>query len=279
MTKIIVGLVIIAIAALYFQSKEKLAEKQTQDKAPIAMGSSATATRPGFAPPEKPTNSLMPSPPQNAPAAKKAGALPMERNVTDAQGRALQGIVLGKASNTIGFRRIADQKEFVIPISRLSSADQAFLQGIPDQNREEIERIVAEQKLNGRIARWNSDYEFAMAEAKKYNLPIYMIFTGPDWCPPCKSMERNILNTTEFREFADRRLVLLKILVPAKGRLSPENKALAAKHSVDSYPFVVITSANGKHIYQKAGGYDDLPAYIAMLGRELAGPGSESADR
>jgi len=246
-TKIVVGLVLLALAALYFQSK------MPDDAAPAA-------TAP--VPPKPPAALPEPSP--------ESLSVPFPRTITDAQGRALEGTVIGKAATTIAFRRTADQQEFLIPIARLAPQDQTFLTALRDQRRDELERIAADLKLAGRVAHWHSDFRMAQFEAKKHQLPIYLIFTGPDWCPACDSMERSILNTADFKNFANRRLVLMKILVPPKGRLSPENQKLADLYRVDSYPTVVMISPEGEMIYSNAGGYEKLSPYLSMIGDELS---------
>jgi len=85
-------------------------------------------------------------------------------------------------------------------------------------------------------ATWRENHDAAMAEAEKHDLPVYMLFTGSDWCPPCQALERNILRAPTFRSYADENLVLLKLDFP-RGRAQREsvkaqNQALAKKWDV-----------------------------------------------
>ena len=46
---------------------------------------------------------------------------------------------------------------------------------------------------------WYTDINQVYELSKKSNKPIFAFFTGSDWCPACKGMQKTILTTPEFR--------------------------------------------------------------------------------
>jgi hypothetical protein len=74
---------------------------------------------------------------------------PIERSITDVQGRVLEGEILGKADNKIHFSRAGDGQEFTIGIQTLSQKDQHFLDTLPDgifKQKEELKKNEANKK-------------------------------------------------------------------------------------------------------------------------------------
>ncbi len=56
---------------------------------------------------------------------------------------------------------------------------------------------------------WYLDYDQAKEVAKKENKPIIILFTGSDWCPPCKALKKEVLPNEVFKkEVANAVLVL-----------------------------------------------------------------------
>jgi len=119
-------------------------------------------------------------------------------------------------------------------------------------------------------ATWRENHDAAMAEAEKHDLPVYMLFTGSDWCPPCQALERNILRAPTFRSYADENLVLLKLDFP-RGRAQREsvkaqNQALAKKWDVSGFPTVIVTTPEGRRLHRSSGfGGGSPEAYVAKL--------------
>ncbi len=104
---------------------------------------------------------------------------------------------------------------------------------------------------------WLTNIEQAKKLAQTEHKPILLVFEGSDWCAPCKKLERNILNTPEFKAFAKEHLVLLKADFPRrkKNRL-PEmqqkhNDALAAQYNPEGiFPTILILDAQGNILGQ-----------------------------
>ncbi len=104
---------------------------------------------------------------------------------------------------------------------------------------------------------WHTDIEAAKEKAKKYQLPLLLVFSGSDWCKPCIKLRENILYSAEFERYAFKNLVLVELDFPAlkKNRLSKEqtthNEQLAEKYNAKGvFPSMVVITHTGKQLGQ-----------------------------
>ena len=100
---------------------------------------------------------------------------------------------------------------------------------------------------------WQYNLSTAQKMAKEKNREIILVFSGSDWCAPCIKLEKEILESEEFKAFAKDNFVLLKADFPRrkKNKLSKEqqekNNKLAEKYNTNGYfPFVLVLNYNGK---------------------------------
>ena len=114
--------------------------------------------------------------------------------------------------------------------------------------------------------------EEALNQAKENNKHVLINFSGSDWCRSCILLKKTILNTAEFKAFADKELVILDVDFPRlkKNRLSKEqtakNEALAEKYNKKGqFPTIILLDKEGKVVGKT--GYKKLsPAqYIAHI--------------
>lgn len=94
---------------------------------------------------------------------------------------------------------------------------------------------------------WFTDQSDAMAYAAEHDDNILMVFAGSDWCRPCIQFKKDILEATDFKEYADGNIVILYLDFPSKkkNKLSKEatknNEALAEKYNQSgSFPKIVL---------------------------------------
>lgn len=187
------------------------------------------------------------------------GQFPLSRVITNAAGRSISGTIIGKMGEEIAFKRDADGKAFVLSISQLSPDDQLELSELTDESVETVVSLRSEQSAPGvanapaaaqkqrtRNAKWHEVPETAFAESKALGLPVYVLFTGSDWCPPCKMLEKTIHEDDAFSEFADKNLVLLVIDFPKRkaqsSTVKERNRKMASDWQVRGYPSIFLTN-------------------------------------
>ncbi len=110
-----------------------------------------------------------------------------------------------------------------------------------------------------KIGKWTMDYNAALKAGKKYDKPIFLQFTGSDWCPWCKLMAKNVFATAVWKKYAKKNLFLVYLnfprydlsLVPKKYR--ERNNLLVQQYGVQGFPTYIILDSDGKTILGKLG--------------------------
>jgi protein disulfide-isomerase len=106
--------------------------------------------------------------------------------------------------------------------------------------------------LHAETSGWLTDFSAAKKKAKEENKPILMLFTGSDWCPWCIKWEKEAFSQTEFKDYANKNLVLLFVDFPDKKPLpkaqARANDALQAKFKIEEYPTVVLLDSDAKKL-------------------------------
>jgi len=118
-------------------------------------------------------------------------------------------------------------------------------------------------------AEWLTDLPKAQAKAKAEKKMILMDFTGSDWCGWCIMLDKEVFSKPEFKDYANKNLVLLELDFPRAKKMPPEltaqNEKLAMKYGIQGFPTVVVFDSNGKPLgapgYQAGG----PQAFIAEL--------------
>ena len=93
----------------------------------------------------------------------------------------------------------------------------------------------------------------AFEEAVAKQLPVLLVFSGSDWCQLCIKFDKQILQDSIFKAFADNRLLVLKADFPQRKKLSKEiittNELLAERYNPNgSFPLAVLLNSDGSHI-------------------------------
>lgn len=130
-------------------------------------------------------------------------------------------------------------------------------------------------------ARWLDDYSEALALAEETGRPVLVVFTGSDWCQHCRTLERNVLETDTFQDWAEGRVVLLMIDMPQAGISLEERKArskICVRYGVRSFPNTVLVAPDGTKITAQAGYHGQTPStYVAALDGHLPAQGLAEA--
>ncbi len=120
--------------------------------------------------------------------------------------------------------------------------------------------FAQESTVDNSHVNWQISFDEATKKAKKEKKPILIFFTGSDWCPPCKKIERELIETDKFKNFSNKNLVLYKAdfprnrdLVSKEAKL--ENEKLKMNYRISSFPSIIVVDANGYVLGEKIGAY------------------------
>jgi thioredoxin-related protein len=113
---------------------------------------------------------------------------------------------------------------------------------------------------------WLGDFNAAKNEAAQKHKLILINFSGSDWCGPCIRLRKEILESSDFENFASDNLVLVRADFPRqrKNQLNKEqvklNETLADKYNADGkFPYTLLVDANGKILKQWDGFPNETP--------------------
>ncbi len=105
---------------------------------------------------------------------------------------------------------------------------------------------VAQQAAN----EWLTEGQPALDRAAKNNKDVLMLFTGSDWCPPCKKLEEEVLSQAEFMDGVKANFVLVKFdflrqqpVLPAQ---EAENSKWSQQWGIEGYPTIVLVDRQKK---------------------------------
>ncbi len=103
---------------------------------------------------------------------------------------------------------------------------------------------------------WHTRYDKALEDANRLDRPVFIVFSGSDWCAACIRFKRDVLSQPEFIAFAKDALVLLNLDFPRrkKNRLPEplvlENSKLASQYNAEGlFPRAVLVDKQGKVLW------------------------------
>jgi thioredoxin-related protein len=117
-------------------------------------------------------------------------------------------------------------------------------------------------------ADWPSDYDKALATAKAEGKPVFINFTGSDWCGPCIEMHKRVFSQKEFLDYGAKNLVLVEIDYPKTKPLSEEikkqNERLKIQFKIDrlGFPTIALVDSAGSLLGTSTGYDGEGPAEI-----------------
>lgn len=96
---------------------------------------------------------------------------------------------------------------------------------------------------------WETNLETALQKAKQENKAVLVNFTGSDWCIWCQRLSNEVFSKSEFENFAEEKLILVKIDFPQNIEQSAEtkmyNNQLAQRFGVEGFPTIFLLKSNG----------------------------------
>ncbi len=120
--------------------------------------------------------------------------------------------------------------------------------------------VLGSMSIQAQDLVWHKDMTKAIEISKKENKPLFMFFTGSDWCGWCIRLQKEVFKTPEFTEWAKKNVVLVELDFPRKSA-QPEaekrqNAELQQVFAVRGYPtvwFVKAGELNGKTNFEQLG--------------------------
>ncbi len=93
-------------------------------------------------------------------------------------------------------------------------------------------------------SQWSDNPKESIAAAKKDKKDILLLFTGSDWCPPCKKLEQEVFADEDFYAEAEGHFVFVKFDFlknsPLRDEVKKKNEEWSSKFGVDSFPTIVL---------------------------------------
>ena len=113
-------------------------------------------------------------------------------------------------------------------------------------------------------------YDSSLNKAKAEKKLVLLDFTGSDWCQPCMALRKNVLNSPEFKGYAQTNLVLVELDFPIKKKQTEElkkaNEELGSKFKVEGYPTIILLEPDGTQLLKTMEAALDTPKeFIARL--------------
>jgi len=123
---------------------------------------------------------------------------------------------------------------------------------------------------------WSTDYKKAQDEAKMSHKLLLLNFTGSDWCGYCIQLDRAILSQPQFKDYANKNLVLAEIDFPRRKAQSvdvkKQNAELAERYQIEGFPTLVVLNGDGKTVWRYDGYYNGgIAAFLAELDKARKG--------
>ncbi len=120
---------------------------------------------------------------------------------------------------------------------------------------------------------WITSFDDATETAILQDKLIFTYFSGSDWCRPCITLKSTILETDQFKTFAESKFVMLQLDFPVKKEnLLPEeikkhNEDLAEKYNnTGAFPLVVLIKSDGSVVGEISGySHETLDSYIKKI--------------
>jgi len=116
---------------------------------------------------------------------------------------------------------------------------------------------------------WMTDYKAALQQAEKEKKLVLLDFTGSDWCGWCIRLDKEVFSKSEFKNYAKKNLVLVKLDFPRSksqtAQIKAQNQQLAQQYNIEGYPTVIVLDPAGQQVGQLGYMEGGPKAFIAEL--------------
>jgi protein disulfide-isomerase len=130
------------------------------------------------------------------------------------------------------------------------------------------EPVAGSGAAAGSVSEWTEDIDGAFRTAAEEKKPVFINFTGSDWCYWCKVADKNIFSTKEWKAFAGK-FVCLKVDFPRGGApdvmTMKKRQDFAGTFAVRGYPTFVLADAGRKQLARFSAGRKDAQTFIGEV--------------
>ncbi|GAB5561451.1 MAG: hypothetical protein SynsKO_30980 [Synoicihabitans sp.] len=113
-------------------------------------------------------------------------------------------------------------------------------------------RVSPKPVARVRTAHWYTDLNQAKAAAAKANKRVLALFTGSDWCPPCKQFEAEVAHDEQFAGIFASSFVFYKCdwlrNTPQPKAVEQEVDRVRREYGIRRYPTLMILNAEGEEL-------------------------------
>ena len=111
------------------------------------------------------------------------------------------------------------------------------------------------------------DYESGMTAAREEGKPVFLYFTGESWCPPCRTMQRNVLTDPDVADRLNGAFIPIKIDFKTPSG-TDQQRALKQQYGISGTPTSLVLTSDGAVLVREAG---SMPKgdFLALLGSAL----------
>ena len=111
------------------------------------------------------------------------------------------------------------------------------------------------------IGEWTQDWDAAIALSKEKDVPVFVLFTGSDWCPYCVKLHDRIFSQKGWTDWAKDKIVMVFLDFPKDESKVPEkyrerNDELGEKYDIEGYPTALLLAVDDLQTVATFG-YDD----------------------
>lgn len=93
-----------------------------------------------------------------------------------------------------------------------------------------------------------------------------ILFTGTEWCPPCRHLDQSVISTAPWKEFAAGEILFRMVDVPRdRAAVSESDRQLLSRYSPRGFPTMVILDRSGKEVARRSGSGGPVENYKAWI--------------
>lgn len=106
--------------------------------------------------------------------------------------------------------------------------------------------VAASQAQTENDQNWYSDVNVAIQQSLETKKPMFLFFTGSDWCGWCIRLQKEVFQTPYFSQWAKENVILVELDYPRKKQLPDElrqqNQTMQQIFQVQGYPTVHLVT-------------------------------------